>query len=72
MKTLLGGGLIFFSPVINIFVQLGFSSNTVTLTSGGRCFDSLLAKLWSRLLCSLVAQTFNGVTDKKSSSILIY
>ncbi len=34
--------------------------------------DSLVAKPWSRLPSSLVAQTFNGVTDKKSSLILIY
>ncbi len=47
--------------------------NMVTSVSSGRLYyGSLVAKPQSRLLGSLVAQTFNNVTDKKSSSILIY
>ncbi len=46
----------------SIFVQLGFSLDTVS--SGGLYFESLVAKPHSRLHGSLVAQTFNGVTDK--------
>ncbi len=57
----------------SIFVQLSFSLDTVTsVTSGRLYFESLVAKPHGRLPGSLVAQTFNGVTDKKSSSILIY
>jgi hypothetical protein len=62
-----------FNYLFLLFVQLGFSSNMVTsVTSAGLYFDSIVVKLWSGLMGSLVAQTFNGVTDKNSSSILIY
>ncbi len=74
-----------FNYLFLFFVQLGFSSNMVTsVTSAGLylyslvaklwsgLMGSLVAKLWSGLMGSLVAQTFNRVTDKNSSSILIY
>jgi hypothetical protein len=65
--------------ITNNWRVLTFSCNWVfhlarlpLVTSGGLCFDILVAKPQSILLGSLVAQTFNGVTDKKSCSILIY
>jgi hypothetical protein len=51
---------------------LGFTSNVLTsVTSGRLYFDSLVAKPQSRLYYA-ADQTFNVVTDRKSSSILIY
>jgi hypothetical protein len=60
--------------MLNVIMLSVVMLNIVALSK----FHTILEKLgfssnrWSRLLGSLVAQTFNGVTDKKSSSILIY
>ncbi len=53
------------ASAINFFVQLGLSSDRTF-------FGGLMNGLLSGLPRSLVALTFNGVTDKKSGSILIY
>jgi len=42
------------------------------MVTSGRLIDSLVAYLLSGLPRSLVVLTFNRVTDKESSSILIY
>jgi hypothetical protein len=63
-----------FTGAVNMHSWLSSSLfNTVSsVTSGRLYFDNLVAKAWRGMPSSLVAQTFNGVTDKKSSSILIY
>jgi hypothetical protein len=57
------------SGSLNGFMQLGLFSD---VTFFGELTNSLVAELLSGLPCSLVALTFNEVTDKMSSSILIY
>ncbi len=54
--------------MLYFFVQLGFIfGHNYSADCGTVSWLEL-----SRLMGSLVALTFNGVTDKKSSSILIY
>jgi hypothetical protein len=50
------------------FVHLGFSSTLITSVTSAELSNNLVAKPLSGLPGSQVTLTFNGVTDKESSS----